>query len=173
MLHRPYSGNGTRSSGYCSGTALLGPVGPASVMAANPDLGWNGAGQMSLQPEQVAGVVGQDPRHAVVTLLATVNGQLMELGVPVVASRGGVMVSGEPAWRCLQAQPLSLAGPCLSARPAPARRCAATAQARVRARLLHRHLLRGNVATLTGWPSDPGRDVLCLLTSPPRWFHWL
>jgi hypothetical protein len=40
-------------------------------------------------------------------------------------------------------------------------------------RLLHRHPLRGGVATLAGWPSDPGRDVLCLLTSPPRWFRWL
>ena len=33
-----------------------------------------------------------------VTLLATVNGQLMELGVPVAASGGGVVISGEPAW---------------------------------------------------------------------------
>jgi hypothetical protein len=36
---------------------------------------------------------------------------------------------------------------------------------------LHRHLLRRDVATLAGWPSDPGRDVLCLLTSPPRWLR--
>jgi hypothetical protein len=71
---------------------------PASVAAANPDLGWNGAGQMSLQSEQVAGVAVQDRQHAVVTLLATVNGQLMELGVPVIASGGGVVVAGEPAW---------------------------------------------------------------------------
>jgi hypothetical protein len=28
MLHRPSSGNGTRSSGYYTGTALLGPMGP-------------------------------------------------------------------------------------------------------------------------------------------------
>jgi hypothetical protein len=34
----------------------------------------------------------------VVTLLAMVNGQLMELGVPVFASGGAVVVSGEPAW---------------------------------------------------------------------------
>jgi hypothetical protein len=34
----------------------------------------------------------------VVTLLANVNGQLMELGVPVYAARGGMTVSGEPAW---------------------------------------------------------------------------
>lgn len=71
---------------------------PASVAAADPDLGWNGAGQMNLQSEQVAGITLQDPQHAVVTLLASVNGQLMELGVPMAASGGGVVVSGEPAW---------------------------------------------------------------------------
>src|SRR5450759_3190956 len=47
---------------------------PASVAAANPNLGWNGIGQMSLQSEQVAGITVQDPAHAVVTLLASVNG---------------------------------------------------------------------------------------------------
>jgi len=71
---------------------------PPGVAAANPDLGWNGTGQMRLQSEQVAGIAVQDARHAVVTLLATVNGQLMELGVPVIASGGGVVVAGEPAW---------------------------------------------------------------------------
>jgi hypothetical protein len=71
---------------------------PTSVAAANPDLGWNGSGQMSLQSEQVAGITVQDRQHAVVTLLASVNSQLMELGVPIVASGGGVAVSGEPAW---------------------------------------------------------------------------
>ena len=71
---------------------------PPSVATANPDLGWNGTGQLRLQSEQVAGIAVQDPRHAVVTLLATVNGQLMELGVPVIASGGGVVVTGEPAW---------------------------------------------------------------------------
>ncbi len=71
---------------------------PASVAAANPDLGWDGAGQMNLQSEQVAGIAVQDRQHAVVTLLATVNGELMELGVPVIASAGGVVVAGEPAW---------------------------------------------------------------------------
>ena len=77
---------------------------PASVAAANPDLGWDGAGQMSLQSEQVAGIAVQDRQHAVVTLLATVNGQLMELGVPVIASAGGVVVAGEPAWLPAPAQ---------------------------------------------------------------------
>ena len=71
---------------------------PASVAAANPDLGWDGAGQMTLESEQVAGITVQDRYHAVVTLLATVNGQLMELGVPMVASGGSVVVAGEPAW---------------------------------------------------------------------------
>ena len=71
---------------------------PSGVATANPDLGWNGTGQLRLQSEQVAGIAVQDPRHAVVTLLATVNGQLMELGVPVIAAGGGVVVAGEPAW---------------------------------------------------------------------------
>ena len=71
---------------------------PASVLTADPNLGWNGAGQLNLQLEQVAGIKVQDPRHAVVTLLAMVNGQFMELGVPVAASGSGVVVSGEPAW---------------------------------------------------------------------------
>jgi hypothetical protein len=71
---------------------------PAGVAAANPDLGWNGTGQMNLQSEQVAGIAVQDRQHAVVTLLATVNGQLMELGVPIIASGGSVVVAGEPAW---------------------------------------------------------------------------
>lgn len=71
---------------------------PSSVAAADPDFGWNGAGQLQLQSEQVAGIAVRDPHHAVVTLLATVNGQLMELGVPMAASGGGVVISAEPAW---------------------------------------------------------------------------
>jgi hypothetical protein len=71
---------------------------PASVLAANPNLGWNGTGQLNLQAIQVAGINVQDPRHAVVTLLALVSGQLIQLGVPVAASGSGVAVSGEPAW---------------------------------------------------------------------------
>ena len=71
---------------------------PASVLAANPSLGWNGVGQLNLQSVQVAGITVQDPRHAVVTLLALLNGQLMELGVPVAATGSGLVVSGVPAW---------------------------------------------------------------------------
>jgi len=77
---------------------------PDGVAAANPDLGWNGVGQMSLQSEQVAGIAVQDRQHAVVTLLATVNGELMELGVPVIASGGSIVVAGEPAWLPAPAQ---------------------------------------------------------------------
>lgn len=58
---------------------------PASVASADPNLGWSGTGRMSLQSEQVAGIAVRDPQHAVVTLLAMVDGQLMELGVPAAA----------------------------------------------------------------------------------------
>jgi hypothetical protein len=87
---------------------------PAGVASANPDLGWSGTGQMVLQSEQVAGIAVRDPQHAVVTLLAMVNGQLMELGVPVVASGGGLVIGGEPAWLPAPRQapaPSAAAGP--------------------------------------------------------------
>jgi hypothetical protein len=71
---------------------------PPAVSAANPSLGWNGIGQLNLQSVQVAGVRVQNPQHAVVTLLALLNGQLMELGVPVAATASGLVVTGEPAW---------------------------------------------------------------------------
>jgi Conjugative transposon protein TcpC len=71
---------------------------PAGIANANPDFGWNGVGQLRMQSEQVAGIAVQDRQHAVIALLATVNGQLMELGVPVTATGGGLVISGEPAW---------------------------------------------------------------------------
>jgi len=46
----------------------------------------------------------QDANHAVVTLLASVNGELMELGVPIYAASGGLVISGEPAWLAAPAQ---------------------------------------------------------------------
>lgn len=61
-------------------------------------LGWNKAGSLTLQSDQVAGISVQDTHHAVVTLLARVNDQLMELGVPIYAANGAMVVSGEPAW---------------------------------------------------------------------------
>ena len=66
--------------------------------APDPQLGWNGGGSLSLQSEQVAGVQVQDAHHAIVTLLARVNGKLMQLGVPVYAASGGLAIAGEPAW---------------------------------------------------------------------------
>lgn len=75
------------------------PNRPASQPGWNtPQLGWNKAGTLTLQSDQVAGISVQDSHHAVVTLLARVNDQLMELGVPIYAANGAMAVSGEPAW---------------------------------------------------------------------------
>jgi Conjugative transposon protein TcpC len=71
---------------------------PANVRALQPEFGWNGAGTMQLGSEQVAGVDVRSAHTAVVTILATVNGRLAELGVPLYASGRGIVVSGEPAW---------------------------------------------------------------------------
>jgi Conjugative transposon protein TcpC len=71
---------------------------PSSVTSTSPDLGWNGTGQLRLQSEQLAGIDVSDVRHAVVSLLVSVNGQLMDLGVPVYASGSEVVVSGPPSW---------------------------------------------------------------------------
>jgi hypothetical protein len=70
---------------------------PANVRASDPQLGWNGGGTFRLDSEQVAGIDVRSAQTAVVTLLATVNGEMIELGVPLYTSRGGIAVSGEPA----------------------------------------------------------------------------
>jgi hypothetical protein len=94
---------------------------------SDPQLGWNKAGSLTLQSDQVAGITVQDAHHAVVTLLARVNGSLMELGVPIYAAGGGLIVSGEPAW---------LAAPARVTPPAPAaRRSDPTTQAALTAEL--------------------------------------
>jgi hypothetical protein len=64
---------------------------------ADPQLGWNGTGTLQLQSEQIAGVRSAGPHHGVVTLLARVDGRLMELAVPIYATGGRLVVSGEPA----------------------------------------------------------------------------
>jgi len=71
---------------------------PASARASDPEFGWTGAGTSVAQSVQVAGIDVRSAETAVVTLLATVNERLMELGVPLYASDGGLVVSGEPAW---------------------------------------------------------------------------
>jgi hypothetical protein len=71
---------------------------PGNVRALQPQFGWNGAGTIQLESEQVAGVDVRSAHTAVVTILATVNGSLIEIGVPLYASGRGIVVSGEPAW---------------------------------------------------------------------------
>ena len=34
------------------------------------------------------------------------------------------------------------------------------------------YLLEWSAVALPGWSIDPGRDMLCILTSPPRWLQW-
>ena len=87
MLHWPYPGDGTRSFGYYSGIALLGPVGSDA-----------GAPDTRVDPRSLDSALGRPWSGA--------GGRwLMELGVPVVASHGGVVVSGEPAWLPAPASP--------------------------------------------------------------------
>ena len=72
---------------------------PANVASVQPQLGWNGAGTMHLLSEQVAAIDVRSANTAVVTVLATVdNGGLIELGVPLYASGGAIVVTGQPAW---------------------------------------------------------------------------
>jgi hypothetical protein len=73
-------------------------------VGSDSQLGWNGTGSLQLQSEQVAGTKVLDASHAVVTLLAEVNGRLMELGVPIYATHAGLTVSGEPAWLAAPSQ---------------------------------------------------------------------
>jgi hypothetical protein len=65
---------------------------------ADPQLGWNGAGNQQVLAEQVAGIAVRSGHAAVVTLLARLSGgSLVELGVPIYATGSGMSVSGEPA----------------------------------------------------------------------------
>lgn len=70
---------------------------PASATASSNELGWDGAGTAHLQSEQVASIRVLSARSAVVNVLAEVNNKMIELGVPVYASGGAFVVSGEPA----------------------------------------------------------------------------
>ena len=77
---------------------LAGFIPSATSQQVDPQFGWNGVGSAQMESEQVAGVDVRSSKAAVVTLLARVNGQLMELGVPIYSSGGGLVVSGQPAW---------------------------------------------------------------------------
>jgi hypothetical protein len=63
----------------------------------SPQDGWNGVGRQTLESEQVAGIRVLNAHRAVVMLLARVNGHLIEIGVPIYAGGGGMVVSGQPA----------------------------------------------------------------------------
>jgi len=80
----------------------------------DPELGWNGAASGILQSEQVAGINVVSSHRAIITLLARVSGNLVELGVPIYASHGALVVSGYPA---LLPAPLQAVPPA----PAPVR----------------------------------------------------
>ena len=70
---------------------------PFIPVGSDPQFGWNGAGSQQLRSEQVASISVQDAHHALVTLLAQVSSGLIELGVPIYAAQGGLVVSAEPA----------------------------------------------------------------------------
>ena len=115
---------------------------PSSISGADPQLGWNGSGTLKLSSEQVAAISVQDNNHAVVTLLAMVNGSQMELGVPVYAANGSLAVSGDPAW---------LPAPAQASLPSPAPSNAdPTAQAALNAQLpaFFQAYASGDTATL-------------------------
>jgi Conjugative transposon protein TcpC len=99
---------------------------PGNVISADPQLGWDGSGSLRLDSEQVDGISVQDATHAVVTLLASVNGQLMQLGVPIYAAHGGLVVSGQPAW--LAAPPQAVPPAPVTGTSDPAAQSALTAQ---------------------------------------------
>jgi hypothetical protein len=81
----------------------------------DPQFGWNGTGTQTLQSEQVAGVRLLSAHQAIVTLLARVSGNLIELGVPIYAADGGLVVSGHPA---LLPPPSQVAPPAPASGPA-------------------------------------------------------
>ena len=64
---------------------------------SDPLFGWNGGAARTVQSEQVAGVSVVAAHRAVVTLLARVNGRMIELGVPVYSRGPAMSVSGYPA----------------------------------------------------------------------------
>lgn len=74
----------------------------------DPKFGWNGSGSRTVQDEQVVGVNVQSDSGAIVDVLGLTGGRLIEIGVPVYYSGGGMVVSGQPA---LLTPPASLVPP--------------------------------------------------------------
>lgn len=81
---------------------------PFLAPGTDPKLGWNGSGSQTVQSEQVVGVDVRNANSAVVDVLGLTGGRLIEIGVPVFYSGGGMVVSGQPA---LLTPPASLIPP--------------------------------------------------------------
>jgi Conjugative transposon protein TcpC len=152
-----------------SRAGLLAAMLPAGT---DPQLGWNGVGTQTLQAENVAGIAVQGPHKAIVTLLAEINGsQAIELGVPVYASGGRFVVTGEPA---LLPVPKAAAAP-----TAPAQGVDSTAVTALQTQLpaffrayasgsqatLSRFLVQG--AQVTGLGGAVAYNQLVSVTAPP------
>jgi hypothetical protein len=78
----------------------------------DPQAGYNGLGNQSVDSVQVAGVTVLSAHRGIVTVLASLNGRLEELAVPIYSARGGLVVSALPA---LLAAPPRIAPPVASA----------------------------------------------------------
>jgi hypothetical protein len=125
-----------------------------------------GRGAPAAKPLPVAGVNVRSAHTAVVTILATVDGRLAELEVPVYTSGSGVAVLGEPAW-------LARADGCVPAELTGGRlrsgRAAGIARRRGELRVdLQPHAPAGRRDTRrygdsqlgTVWPGQPGRPAV-------------
>jgi Conjugative transposon protein TcpC len=69
----------------------------ANVSSVQSQFSGCNVGTLHLHYACIAGIDVRSANTAVVTLLAAVNGHLMELGVPLYASGGKIVVSGQPA----------------------------------------------------------------------------
>jgi hypothetical protein len=116
----------------------------------DPKFGWNGAAAGTLQSEHVAGIRVVSAHRAVVTLLARVSGHLIELGVPIYAAKGGLVVSGYPA---LLPAPVQVAppGPATVGTDRPAARSLAR-----RLPAFFRAFASGDVLSLSEFTARPG-----------------
>jgi hypothetical protein len=70
---------------------------PGLLSSQPQQFGFNNSPTTTLQSEDMAGIDVRSPNSAVVTLLAMLNGRLLEFGVPVYAAGGGMEISGLPA----------------------------------------------------------------------------
>jgi len=81
--------------------------------------------------------------------------------------------SGKPAHRRLAGRPGRLRSGCPPQRPlrVPAARPPHPRQPAL-THPFYLYLLGWHAASVYEWSFDPGRDILCLLISPPRWLQW-